>query len=296
MSQLSKNKAVARRYFHEIMNEANEAVAHEILAPEFVFTLPTHPEPFRGPDGFIGLVRMLHDSFPDFYINPHEMVAGGNWVVTRWMGGGTHTGGPLVTVSGDLPASGRFFEIEGMTWHTFRDGQIVESIGHEDTIGLLLQLGVLPGQETASPETTEVENEVLANRYFEEIMNQGKLEVLEEILDPLFSFIIPTQPEPIIGYEAFGGFVTYLRNAFPDITFTTLRQTAEGNKVATRWKINGTHKGEFLGVPPTGNTVEDYGIDIFTIRHGRIVSIHVNENDFGLMQQLGVIPQESTSH
>ncbi|WP_426061847.1 ester cyclase [Hymenobacter sp. B1770] len=290
MAASNPNKALARRYFHEIMNQGNAAVAHEILSPEFVFTLPTHPEPFKGPDGFIGLVQMLHGAFPDFYIDPQDMVASGDWVATRWLGGGTHTGGPLLTVKGNLEATGQFFQIDGMTWHTIKDGKIVESIGHEDTLGLMMQLGVIPVPEAPAPETTAAQNEALVGRYFQDIMSEGKLEVIEEILDPTFAFIIPTQPEPIVGYEAFRGFVQYLRNAFPDIKFTSLRQMAEGNKVASRWSIEGTHKGEFLGAPATGNHIKDFGIDIFTIRHGKIVSVHVNENDFGLMQQLGVIP------
>ena len=290
MAAINPNKALSRRYFHEIMNQANAAVAHEILSPDFVFTLPTHPEPFTGPDGFVGLVKMLHGAFPDFYIDPQDMVADGDWVATRWVGGGTHTGGPLLTVKGNLEATGQFFQIDGMTWHTIRDGQIVESIGHEDTLGLMLQLGVLPAPEAAAPETTPAQNEALVRRYFQDIMSEGNLEVIEEILAPEFAFIIPTQAEPIMGYEAFRGFVQYLRNAFPDIKFTSLRQVAEGNKVASRWSIEGTHQGEFLGAPATGNHIKDYGIDIFTIRHGKIVSVHVNENDFGLMQQLGAIP------
>jgi steroid delta-isomerase-like uncharacterized protein len=290
MSQGNANKALSRRYFHEIMNQANKDTAFEILSPDFVFTLPTHPEPFHGPEGFIGLVKMLHDAFPDFYIDPQDMVADGDWVATRWLGGGTHTGGPLLTVKGNVEATGNFFQIDGMTWHTIKDGKIVESIGHEDTLGLMLQLGVLPQQESAPAPTTPAQNEALVARYFGDIMSEGKLEVIEEILDPLFAFIIPTQPEPISGYEAFRGFVMYLRNAFPDIKFTVLRQMAEGNKVASRWQIEGTHQGEFLGAPATGNHIKDFGIDIFTIRHGKIVSVHVNENDFGLMQQLGVIP------
>lgn len=286
---MNANKVLSRRYFYQIMNGVNEQVAHEILSEDFVFTLPTHPEPFYGPGGFIELVRNLHDSFPDFFINPQEMLAGGDWVITRWRGGGTHTGRPLTTVKGDVHASGKHFEIDGMTWHTIKDGKIVESVGHEDTLGLLLQLGVIPSEP--SEEVFDLEhNQTLATRYFEEIMSQGKLDVIEEILDPEFAFIIPTQPEPISGYAAFRGFVSYLRNAFPDIKFTVMRQTAEGNKVASRWNIEGTHLGEFLGAPATGNHVKDYGIDIFTIKNGKIISVHVNENDFGLMQQLGAIP------
>ncbi|GAA4412239.1 hypothetical protein GCM10023187_39030 [Nibrella viscosa] len=290
MTKGNPNKAIARRYFHEIMTQANKDTAYELLTPDFIFTLPTHPEPFKGPDGFIGLVEMLHTAFPDFYIDPQDMVANGDWVATRWRGGGTHTGGPLLTVKGNIEATGNFFEIDGMTWHTIKDGKITESIGHEDTLGLMLQLGVLPSTNGQDPNAQLAENEALVQRYFQDIMSEGKLEVIEEILDPQFAFIIPTQPAPISGYDNFRGFVQYLRNAFPDIKFTVLRQMAEGNKVASRWQIEGTHNGEFLGAAPTGNHIKDFGIDIFTIQQGKIVSVHVNENDFGLMQQLGVIP------
>ena len=284
-----ENKAIARRYFIEIMNMGSEQATDELLSPDFVFTLATHPEPYRGPDGFKTLVNMLHSAFPDFYINVQDMVAQGDSVVTRWRGGGSHTGGPLHTVEGDIPASGRRFEIDGMTWHRMQAGKIVESLASEDTIGLLLQLGVLPHQQS-QPEASPEANITLVHRYFDEVMNAGRLDVIEEITDPNFAFIIPTQPEPFRGHEGFKGFVMYLRNAFPDIQFTIDREAAEGNKVAARWKISATHKGEFLGAPATGHHVEDYGIDIFTILNGKILTVHVNENDFGLMKQLGMLP------
>lgn len=119
-------------------------------------------------------------------------------------------------------------------------------------------------------------------------MNQGKTEVIEEICHPDFAFIIPTQPEPIRGFAGFAGFVGYLRNAFPDIRFTVEREIADGNKVASRWRIDGTHRGEFLGAAATGRTIRDYGIDIFTLARSKIVSVHVNENDMGLFKQLGL--------
>jgi predicted ester cyclase len=122
-------------------------------------------------------------------------------------------------------------------------------------------------------------------------MSEGKIEIIPELLDSGFTFHIPTQPKPFIGHEAFRGFVGYLRNAFPDIKFIPENFVVDGNKVASRWQITGTHKGEFLGAQPTGNSISDFGIDIFTIHQGKILFIEVNENDFGLMQQLGIIPR-----
>lgn len=282
-------KQIARRYFIEIMNQANMATLDAIIAEEFVFTLPTHPEPYRGPAGFKVLVRMLHDAFPDFYINPCEMVAEGDNVICRWRGGGTHLGGPLHTAKGDLPASGRFFEIDGMSQLTIRHGKVCGVKANEDTVGMLLQLGVIPGLDATVPDRAAQVR--LVERYFGELMSEGKLEILTEIMDPGITFHIPTQPKPFIGYDAFRGFVGYLRNAFPDIRFTPENFVVDGAKVASRWQITGTHRGEFLGAPATGNKISDHGIDIFTIHQGRILSVEVNENDFGLMQQLGIIPR-----
>jgi steroid delta-isomerase-like uncharacterized protein len=283
-----QNEILARRYFLEIMNQANWKTLYEILSPDFVFTLPTHPEPYRTPDGFKQLVTMLHGAFPDFYIDIRDMMSDGDTVVTRWWGGGRHTGGPLRTTAGDLQASGRRFDIDGITWHTIRDGKIVEGIGHEDTVGLMAQLGALPLPPDPRPPLAPGDARRLVARYFGEIMNQGKLEVVPQILHPKFSFSIPTLPEPVTGYDGFTGFVTGLRTAFPDLKFEVLREMATSTRVASRWRFTGTHRGPFLGAPPTGRSIEDLGIDIFQISGGKILTVNVNEDDFGLMRQLGL--------
>ena len=289
LSASNELKRLARRYFIEIMNQANMAAIDEIIADEFVFTLPTHPEPYKGPAGFKVLVNMLHDAFPDFYINPCEMAAEGETVVCRWRGGGTHMGGPLHTSKGDLAASGRCFEIDGMSMLTVRDGKVRGVKANEDTVGMLMQLGVIPATDGAVPARDAQVR--LVERYFGELMSDGKIAIIPEIMDPGVSFHIPTQPKPFIGYDAFRGFVGYLRNAFPDIRFTPENFVVDGAKVASRWRITGTHRGEFLGAKPTGNSISDFGIDLFTIHQGKILSVEVNENDFGLMQQLGIIPK-----
>jgi len=152
-------RQLAQRYFIEIMNMNRKESFNEIFAPDFKFTLPTHPEPYIGPEGMQELVNMLHGAFPDFYINVADMVVGDDTVVCRWRGGGTHTGGPLVTTKGDLEANGKFFEIDGMSWLRMREGKVIETIGHEDTVGLLMQLGYIPVPE---PEPQPVAEPVAA--------------------------------------------------------------------------------------------------------------------------------------
>jgi steroid delta-isomerase-like uncharacterized protein len=282
MSEAIRNKWIVMRYFKEIMTEGNLSTIYELMAPDFVFTLPTHPEPYHGPDGFKELVTMLHGCFPDFFIRAEDMIASDDMVVTRWRGGGTHLGAAIHTVAGDVPANGRHFEIDGISWHRMRDGQIVEVIGHEDTIGMFQQLGIAPSPRTAS---TSEQNLALACRYFDELLNQGRWSVMNELLTEDFRFKLPTD-HAVSGQEALRGYISYLRNAFPDLKYEVVRQAAEGNKVAMRWRLTGTQKGEFNGVPPTGNHVDEYGIDMFEFWNGKIRSVDVVANQWGLNNQM----------
>lgn len=289
MSVEEQNKAIARRYYDEIMNQGKLDVIDELMSPDFLFTIPTHPDPYHGPDGFKNLVTMLRGAFPDVHLTVEHLLAEGDTVVGHWTGSGSHTGGPLHTVMGDIPPTGKKFVIDGMSWLKIVDGKIVESLANEDTLGLLMQIGVIPAP--AEPVTTTKEqNKVLMHRYFDEIVSAGNEATIEEIIHPNFAFRIPTLPEPIRGIEGMKGFVKGLRTGFPDIKFTVHKEMAEGDKVAARWTIEGTHLGPFLGAPPSGNHVHDQGVDIFRIKDGKIIDIWVNENDLGLMQQMGVIP------
>jgi steroid delta-isomerase-like uncharacterized protein len=290
MSVEERNKAIARRYYAEIMNGADLAVIDELMHPDFLFTLATHPEPFHGPEGFKDLVRMLHGAFPDVHLQVEHLLAQGDTVIGHWTGTGTHTGGPLLTVLGNIPPTGKAFRIDGMTWLTIKDGTIRESLANEDTVGLLTQLGVLPSPEPAPAASSPEQNMATVGRYFNELMNERKLDVIEEIMSPNVAFRIATLPEPIRGHEGMRQFVTGLVTGFPDIKFTVDRQIADGDRVAARWFISGTHDGPFLGFPPSGNKVKDQGVDIFVCQQGKIAEVWVNENDLGLLQQMGVIP------
>lgn len=283
------NRAIARRYYDEILNQGKLEVIDELMSSDFLFTIPTHPEPYHGPEGFKNLVTMLRGAFPDVHISVEHLLAEGDTVVGHWKGSGTHTGGKLHSVMGDIPATNKHFVIDGMSWLRIVDGKIVESLANEDTVGLLMQLGIIPNENPPATTTPE-ENKAITRRYFSELMSDGNLDVINEIVHPDFAFRIPTLPEPVRGRDGMNAFVNGLRAGFPDIQFTVERIMADGDKVAARWTITGTHEGTFLGVPASGNPIKDQGVDIFRFVNGQIIEIFVNENDLGLMQQMGAIP------
>lgn len=279
------NKTLARRYYAELMSNGDLSFVDKYMLPEFEFSNPTHVDPYKGQE-FKNLVTMLRGAFPDLKFTIEHLLAEGDTVVGHWTARGTHTGTALKTLRGDIPAKGNPFVIDGMSWLRFKDGKFVEARINEDTLGLLQQIGAIPSPPRPEPSSVDA-NKAMVNRYFSELMSQGKLEVIDEIIGERFSFHIPTLPEPIRGKDGMRGFVTGLRTGFPDIQFTVERLIAEDDKAAARWFIQGTHNGPFLGMPPTGNKVKDQGLDIFVFSGGKIAEIWVNENDLGLMKQLG---------
>jgi steroid delta-isomerase-like uncharacterized protein len=134
-------------------------------------------------------------------------------------------------------------------------------------------------------------NKAVARRFLEEVFGQGKLAVVDEILaldhvnrGPNALPGIPPGPE---GTKMF---VMVYRNAIPDIHFTIDEQIAEGDKVVTRWTGHGTHKGELAGIPATGKSATVTGIGVDRIVNGKIVESWGIFDQFGMLQQLGVIP------
>src|SRR5947209_9427623 len=282
---VEQNKVLARRYYTELMSNGDLSFVDKYMLPEFEFSNPTHVDPYRGQE-FKNLVTMLRGAFPDVKFTIEHLLAEGDTVVGHWTARGTHTGTALKTLRGDIPAKGDPFVIDGMSWLRFKDGKFVEARINEDTLGLLQQIGGIPGPPRPEPSSVDA-NKATVGRYFKELMSQGKLEVIDEIIGDRFSFHIPTLPEPIRGKDGMRGFVTGLRTGFPDLHFTIERLAAEGDKAAARWFIEGTHNGPFLGMPPTGNHIKDQGVDVFVFAGGKIAEIWVNENDLGLMKQLG---------
>jgi predicted ester cyclase len=74
----------------------------------------------------------------------------------------------------------------------------------------------------------------------------------------------------------------------PDYKCKTHELIAKGDKVIARFTCTGTHKGEYWGIPASGNKIEYDGIDIFHIKEGKIVEMREELDSLGLMQQLGM--------
>jgi steroid delta-isomerase-like uncharacterized protein len=117
-------------------------------------------------------------------------------------------------------------------------------------------------------------------RYMEEIFNQRKFEVLNELFSVDLLGRIRETAIPFL-------------NAFPDWHGTVDDIVVEGDKVVNRWTGHGTHLADLMGLPATGKAVTLEGITVFRIAAGKVVEEWTQADQLSLMRQLGVLPSPS---
>ena len=128
-------------------------------------------------------------------------------------------------------------------------------------------------------------NEVIIRRLFDEVFNQGKMEVIDELVAEDVSGQDAAIDETRT-IEAFRQVVVLFRTAFPDAVYTIHDQIAEGDRVVARWSLIGTHRGTFLDVSPTEKQVILNGIIIYRLDDEKIVEYWGEFNQLSLLRQL----------
>ncbi|HEY0492444.1 MAG TPA: ester cyclase [Candidatus Dormibacteraeota bacterium] len=133
------------------------------------------------------------------------------------------------------------------------------------------------------------DNKAIVSRYYNEVLNQRRLDVLDEIAaeDYVEHDPFPGQGN---GRADLKARAAGLHNAFNPLRFTVEDVIAEGDRVAVRWTNAGTDSGGFMGIPPTGKEFGIAGIDIHVVRDGRLAEHWHVVDLLGQMQQVGLIP------
>jgi steroid delta-isomerase-like uncharacterized protein len=118
--------------------------------------------------------------------------------------------------------------------------------------------------------SVEEKHKALVRRFHEEVWNEGNVAAVDEFMAAEYvDYSIPSGLPP--GTEGLKQAITTYRTAFPDLKATLDDIFAEGDRVAYRWSTRGTHLGDWLGIPPTGNHMAATGISIFRIAGGKVV-------------------------
>jgi steroid delta-isomerase-like uncharacterized protein len=133
-----ENEALARRFFEELCNQRNGAVAEEIVSADYVSHGPQAP-PAEGPDGVRARIAVYQDALEGYW-DVQEVLSGGeDRVVVRWIGRGTHTGELM-----GIPATGATIACDATTIFRITGGKIAEEWTVWDALGLLQQVGAVP--------------------------------------------------------------------------------------------------------------------------------------------------------
>lgn len=129
----------------------------------------------------------------------------------------------------------------------------------------------------------------LMARFYQEVVNEGRLEVIDELCAPEFveHETVPGVPG---GIEGVRWWFASLREAVPDVRATVWQTIVEGDLGVARVTISGTQQGPFMGMPATGRHFSMDVIDIVRLEGGRAVE-HWGVSDLaGMMEQLGLLP------
>lgn len=132
------------------------------------------------------------------------------------------------------------------------------------------------------------ENKAVIRRAYEELWNGRNVDVVDEIVaEDFLNHAAP--PGRQRGRQGLKDVVRMFEAAFPDFRYEVEDAISEGEKIAVRDVFTGTHRGDFMGIPATGNRVTMQAIHIYRFSAGRLAEHWVARDDLGMMRQLGAL-------
>lgn len=141
------------------------------------------------------------------------------------------------------------------------------------------------------PSTTTATNKKIVRRLNDEVWENGKTELIDELYTDDYHEHNVALPNDIHGRDGNREKLAMFHSAFSDITVTTEDLIAEDDKVVVRDRFTGVHDGQFMDAEPTGNRVEVEGMVIYRLEDGQVAESWVQADMMGMMQQLGLAPE-----
>ena len=135
-------------------------------------------------------------------------------------------------------------------------------------------------------------HQLLCHFMVEKVFNDGDLELLDLLMAPdaINHELEIFGPSAARGPEAVRQFVRVFRSAFPDLRVTVIDQIGDGDRVATRWRMEGTQKNRLMGIEASHRSINIEGIRIDRIVNGRIVETWNRWDTLEMLRQLGSVP------
>jgi steroid delta-isomerase-like uncharacterized protein len=131
-------------------------------------------------------------------------------------------------------------------------------------------------------------NKAVTHQFMEDLFNKRNLAIVDALC--VTNVVNHGLGPEASGIEGTKRSASMYLAAFPDLHFDLEDFIAEGDQVVVRWTSTGTHKGELMGIPPTGKQFSATGIEIYRFESGKIVEHWLASDQLGLLQQLGIVP------
>ena len=135
-----------------------------------------------------------------------------------------------------------------------------------------------------------IEANRLAMRRFTEFINTADQNLGEELIAEDAQFWVPGRPESMRGLAGYMNVLGMMRSGFSDVQWSLEETIAEGDKIAARFTMRGTHDGTFFGVPATGRKIEVRAMNFYRLAGGKFVEEYGQPDLLGLLQQIGAVP------
>lgn len=130
------------------------------------------------------------------------------------------------------------------------------------------------------------ESNKLIMKKFVEFINTSNVELSKEIISEEAIFYAPTSSEPLRGSKGYMLILNMMRSSFPDVSWKLEEMIAEGESVAARFTMTGTHKGDFFDIKPTGKNIKINVMNFYRFSKGKIVEEYGQPDIFSLLQQI----------
>jgi len=128
-------------------------------------------------------------------------------------------------------------------------------------------------------------NKEFVRRFYKEVYGDWNMALVDEVVSPQFSSHDWPKGGPS-GPQGFRNFYSAIRSAVPDARYEVDDLIAEGEKVVVRWRLLGTHKGDFRGIAPTGQPIALKGIAIYRVEDGKLMERWVVTDLHGLLEEI----------
>jgi predicted ester cyclase len=288
--------------YEEVWNKGNYEYADETVHEDFNDHPPTRffDVGRTGPAALQEAAKEFRSGIPEFRDSPELVLVEGDRVAYLGQIAGRQHGELF-----GFPATGRMMRVWGVNFFRMEDDKIIERWGQFDVLTMMQQLGLAPGPPTpeapeeppgygdphrAAGESGDIdENKAVYVRMVEEVVNQGKFDVIPELFHPDYvDHVAPPGTTP--GLAGVEEIFRMFRTGFPDVKFNIDQMVGEGSYVATLVHGEGTQTGQFIQFPPSGKHAVWRSVGFFRVEDGLIREHWGIPDLLGLLIQIGIIP------